>query len=179
MEAKQKILSLIFTLLPGRTKSDKETIQKAEVDRITKKSWVEKVTDDSNVWLQAVRLEAEGDFEGASGYFLEDAEHYKSKGLDARVALSLVCAGRCKAKLGNVKEARKFYRDAGVFYTNFAEKALESSPHEASWAFEKAAECYKYGAYATKAKELKDRSKDIEKILKPLPLNARRSGARR
>lgn len=142
-------------------------------DRITKRSWVEKVTDDSNLWLLATRLEAEGDFKAASEYYIQDAEEYEKKEQDSRVALSYLCAGRCKAKLGAKAEARSLYRLAGEHYTNFAEKTMTSSPHEASWGFAKAADCFQTGAYPTEARALRLRSKDIADALTPIPLSVR------
>lgn len=149
------------------------------VDRITKRPWVEKVTDDYNVWLKAIHLETEGNFEEASSFFLEDAELFKQKGLDARVGLSLLCAGRCKAKLGMKDEAESLYQNAGEYFTSFADKALENSPKDASWGFLKAAECYRYGARKSKAKALSIRSLEIESAGTPLAASIKLKNNRR
>jgi TolA-binding protein len=110
---------------------------------------VEKVTDDSNVWLLAVRLEDEGDFQGAYKFFMKDAKEYKDKNLDSRVALSYFCAARCKSNMGQEKKAKALYRSAGDHYTNFAKKSKKSSPKDASWASAKADECYKLSRLRT------------------------------
>ena len=74
------------------------------------------------------------------------------------------------AKQGKVKEARKLYKHAGDFYAITGERALLESPHEAEWAFSKAAECYKYGAYANEAEASRKRASEISSAMTPVPL---------
>ena len=85
------------------------------VKEVEKKTWVEKVTDDSNHWFLARSLERDGLYKEASYQYLQDASHERQRNI-LRAALSTVYAGRCLAAAGETRMAVQLYLEAGRLY---------------------------------------------------------------
>ncbi|MFQ6128792.1 MAG: hypothetical protein ACE5QW_07825 [Thermoplasmata archaeon] len=103
-----------------------------------KRTWVEKVTDDTNHWLSARSLEKDELYERAAYHYLKDACEQRSENI-LRTALSAFCAGRCLALTGDIRAASLFLA-AGRLY----ESAFDSVPgsgSEADWLLERISYC--------------------------------------
>lgn len=130
-----------------------------------RRTWVEKVTDDGNSWLAARRLEDEEMYDEAALYYVQDAKKWLAEKLESRVALSAQCAARCLDLAGNDGKATRMYVTAGNHYVRAAEASLLLSPREASWAFERAADCYKLGGDPVAALSASLRARQIDDVL--------------
>ncbi len=105
-----------------------------------KRTWAEKVTDESNAWLSARRLEAMGDMQEAARAYAKDAEFWMEKENYARAALSTACEARCSARVG--MDGSIGYKLAGDLYMQAGKVALRENPHTAVQIFDRAKECY-------------------------------------
>ena len=72
-------------------------------------TWKDKITDSSNYWLGAIRLEEDGRLSEAAVLYLKDAAEALKQGLRARAALSCSCAASCLEKTGKMNAARNLY----------------------------------------------------------------------
>jgi hypothetical protein len=116
-----------------------------------KRSWAEKVTDDSNAWLLARRLETDGDLARAAAEYARDKEMWLSRDHHSRAALSAACAARCMSRL-EVNGGTAF-KEAGRLYMEAAQRALSVNPPNALQLFERADECYKLSGDEGASKE--------------------------
>ena len=106
------------------------------------KTWLQRLTDESNLWFNAVKAEDEGNLESAVSYYIKDAlECIKQRSL-VRVALSCSCAANCLARMGAWSRARTLYSEAGSIYVENSEVAMSESIREALWSLQEAFENY-------------------------------------
>jgi hypothetical protein len=103
--------------------------------------WLERLTDDANLWLTAVRMEEQGELAKAALLYLEDATACL-QGAVARAALGGTCAADCFAKLGLRAKARRLYHVAGMLYWDNADARMGSSVRESLWSLQEAYECF-------------------------------------
>jgi hypothetical protein len=106
------------------------------------KTWLQRLTDESNLWFNAVKSEDEGNFENAVSYYIRDAlECIKQHSL-VRAALSCSCAANCLARMGAWSPARTLYSEAAGIYVENSEVAMSESIREALWSLQEAFENY-------------------------------------
>ena len=106
------------------------------------KTWLQRLTDESNLWFNAVKSEDEGNFEIAVSYYVKDAlECIKQRSL-VRAALSCSCAANCLARMGAYSPARTLYSAAAGIYVENSEVAMSVSIREALWSLQEAFENY-------------------------------------
>lgn len=91
------------------------------IRKIEKRTWVEKVTDDTNAWLLARNLIREGHFEDAAQQYLKDASQQEEKNI-LRAALSISAAARCLDSIGKTEESCALFQKAGMLYESVKEK---------------------------------------------------------
>jgi hypothetical protein len=103
------------------------------------KTWLQRLTDESNLWFSAVKAEDEADFVEAASSYLQDASQCLEQNL-VRSALSCTCAANCLMKLGAKSEAEKLYALAGRIYMHNSKVALSESIREALWSMQEAIE---------------------------------------
>lgn len=104
------------------------------------KTWLHRLTDESNLWFNAVKAEDDGDFETAVSYYMKDAlECIRQQSL-VRAALSCSCAANCLVRMGSLSFARTLYSEAGTIYVENSELALSESIREALWSLQQAFE---------------------------------------
>jgi hypothetical protein len=106
------------------------------------KTWLGAITDDSNPWLNAIRLEDEKNLADAFEQYISDALKCLEGGFVVRAALSCCCAGDCLSALGQTALARTLYREAGVLYKEHASAVVIESVREAVWAYREAYELF-------------------------------------
>lgn len=105
-------------------------------------TWLDRITDESNLWLSALKSEEGNDLSGGAVLYLEDACNCLNAGSPVRASLSCFCAAECLWGAGFAEEAKRLYSEAGVMYTETAEKEVSSSIREALWALQRAYECF-------------------------------------
>src|SRR2546426_12239020 len=79
-------------------------------------TWLDRLTDDSNLWLTAVRLEERGDLAKAITLYFEDATKCLTANSLTRASLGGSCAADCLAKGGDSEIARVVSSDVGRLY---------------------------------------------------------------
>jgi len=102
------------------------------------KTWVSRLTDSSNLWLNAIRCEDEKDINKACLLYLSDARNSLNSGSLIKAALSCSCAASCIYTLGYASYSRKFYLESAKMYEENADLAVKTSIREALWSLEKA-----------------------------------------
>jgi hypothetical protein len=128
-----------------------------------KRTWAEKITDDLNVWLEARRLEVEGDLLGAAGSYAQDKDRELERGNDARAALSAGCEARCLARLG--LDPAPGFATAARLYARAAWVELRGNPRAALQLFERARECYELSKSTLAAREVASVTEAIRRAL--------------
>ena len=100
--------------------------------------WLERLTDDANLWLTAVRMEEQGELAKAALLYLEDATKCLDESTVVRAALGGTCAADCFAKLGLRGRARRLYHVAGMLYWDNADARMGASVRESLWSLQEA-----------------------------------------
>lgn len=104
--------------------------------------WLERLTDDANVWLTAVRMEEQGELEKAAVLYLGDATSCLEESTVVRAALGVTCAADCFARLGLTSRSRRLYHIAGMLYWDNADSRMGSSVRESLWSLQEAYESF-------------------------------------
>lgn len=120
------------------------------------KTWLQRLTDESNLWFNAVKCEDDGDYSEAAAGYMDDAERCMSQNL-VRSALSCTCAANCLTKLGASAQARRLYELAGRIYMGNSELALSESIREALWSLREAMESFVVGGDLASAAQARNR----------------------
>lgn len=121
------------------------------------KTWLQRLTDESNLWFNAVKAEDEGDFSNAVSYYIKDAaECIKQRSL-VRAALSCSCAANCLAKMGAGSHARMLYSEAAGIYAENSEIAMSESIRESLWSLQEAFENFTLAGDDDNAKAVRSR----------------------
>jgi hypothetical protein len=114
-------------------------------------TWLDRITDESNLWLSATKAEDSKDFITASVLYLEDAVACLDRNSLVRAALSCSCAADSLGKLGASTEARRLYLEAGGLYASLADHGISGSIREALWALQRAYACFVLGGHIREA----------------------------
>ncbi len=99
------------------------------------KTWLHRLTDESNLWFRAVKAEDERDFISATANYLDDGLIYIDRNL-VRSALSSNCAANCLASIGAASYAKALYNVAGRLYLRNSELAMSESIRETMWSLQ-------------------------------------------
>jgi hypothetical protein len=106
------------------------------------KTWLQRLTDESNLWFNAVKSEDENNLNNAASFYIKDAlECIKQHSL-VRAALSCSCAANCLTRMGATLQARKLYSAAAAIYMENSDIAMSESIREALWSLQEAFENY-------------------------------------
>lgn len=103
------------------------------------KTWLQRLTDESNSWFSAVKAEDDGDFVAAASNYVEDSTRCLEQNL-VRSALSCTCAANCLMQLGAQTHARKLYSLAARIYLDNSGVAMSESIRETLWSMQEALE---------------------------------------
>ncbi|MDA4117175.1 MAG: hypothetical protein OK455_02405 [Thaumarchaeota archaeon] len=130
-------------------------------------TWKDKITDASNSWLGAMRMEEDGRLLEASILYLKDASQSVMQELGARAALSCACAASCLENMGKINAARNLYFEAAKIFEETAEAVFGSSIREALWLLQEAHDYYIIGGDGQKASQLYDRCASLARKSSP------------
>ena len=119
------------------------------------RTWLQKLTDESSLWFNAVKAEDNGDFIEAASLYLKDAEQSSKNESSVRQALSVSCAANCLAQIGASLDSRQLFGEAARLYVRNADRVISGSIREALWCFEQAYESLILAGDPTGAKELR------------------------
>jgi hypothetical protein len=91
------------------------------------------ITDDTNLWLRAVRSHDSGDYLTAFTMYINDAAGCLKKGAINRAALSCSCAADCLMELGMPDEGRRLYYESAMLSKINAQSSIGTSIRESLW----------------------------------------------
>ncbi len=100
-----------------------------------------RITSESNLWLNAIQMEEEGNYLEAFFLYLKDAEDSLQKNLLVRAALCCSCAANCLSITGNLAASRQLYLQTAMLYETHGDIIIGESVREALWSYK---ECYEY-----------------------------------
>lgn len=103
------------------------------------KTWLQRLTDESNSWFSAVKAEDDGDFLAAASNYIGDSTRCLEQNL-VRSALSCTCAANCLMQLGAQTHARKLYSVAARIYLDNSGVTMSESIRETLWSMQEALE---------------------------------------
>ena len=116
--------------------------------------WLEKLTDDANPWLTAIRMEDQGELEKAALLYLDDASNCLESSTAVRAALGATCAADCLVRLGLPENGRRLYHVAGMLYWDNADARLATSVRESLWSLQEAHEAFLLAGEEDNAKQV-------------------------
>jgi hypothetical protein len=96
-------------------------------------TWIDRIADESNLWLNAVKHEDQDDLAQAVALYLRDASDCLARKSPAKAALGCSCAADCLLRLRLYGDARALFREAGLAYLEAAEST--KSVRELLWCF--------------------------------------------
>jgi hypothetical protein len=117
--------------------------------------WLEKLTDDANLWLKALRMEEHGELAKAALLYLDDAANCLETSTVVRAALGATCAADCLVKLGLPENGRRLYHVAGMLYWDNADDRLGTSVRESLWSLQEAYEGFLLAGEEENAKQVR------------------------
>ena len=126
-------------MLFSTTNNDEKTIKNVITqDPLSHVSWLDKFTDESNTWLNALKTEEIGDPKAACDLYLHDAQIQLANGATLHAGLSYFCAAECMRKLGENNDAQILYAESADLYLANFEKCVRYSIAEAIWTLRRA-----------------------------------------
>ena len=106
-----------------------------------RETWMDRITNESNLWLNAIKMEDEGSFLEASFLYLKDAAESLQQNSLVKAALSCSCASKCLSMTGNLEASRQLYLQTAMLYEINGDTVIGESVREALWSYQ---ECYEY-----------------------------------
>jgi tetratricopeptide (TPR) repeat protein len=122
--------------------------------RSNHKTWLDRFTDESNLWLNAIRLNEIGDYKEAYDLYIQDAEFQLIRGTILQAALSYFCAAECMMEMGNKQNADSLYAKAADLYLRNVENSIKYSMAEAVWSLQRAYESFILANDTTNARQI-------------------------
>jgi hypothetical protein len=130
------------------------------------KTWLQRLTDESNSWFIAVKAEDEGNFLEAASHYVDDATRCLEQNL-VRSALSCSCAANCLMQLGAKSRARTLYSTAAKIYLDNSDLALSGSIREALWSMQEAMENFALAGNYKEAEHVRNRYVALSSRINP------------
>jgi hypothetical protein len=130
------------------------------------KTWLQRLTDESNSWFSAVKAEDEGNFLEAASNYLDDATRCLEQNL-VRSALSCSCAANCLLQLGAKSRARTLYSTAARIYMSNSDLALSGSIREALWSMQEAFENFAIAGNYKEAEHVRNKYTALSTRINP------------
>jgi hypothetical protein len=117
-------------------------------------TWVDRITDEENPWLNAEKMEERGDLGSAAALYLDDASANLLGEKLARAALSASCAASCLDALGFPNEARLVYSEVAQLYHLHARRVSRVSVREWMWSLRQSGRFHLVCGESEKAQEV-------------------------
>lgn len=130
-------------------------------------TWMDRITNESNLWLNAIKMEDEGNYLNAFIYYLKDSSECIKKNSLVRGALSCSCAADCLAMAGNLAGARQLYLQTAMLYEKNAIAVIGNSVREALWSYQEAYEYYNLACENNKAQYIYERYVSLSRKINP------------
>ncbi len=130
-------------------------------------TWMHRTTNESNLWLNAIKMEDECNYFEAFVYHSKDASECLKQNSFVKAAMSCSCAANCLVNLGNLAAARQLYLESARIYEENADSIIGKSIRESVWSLQEAYECYLLGGNGDKAQKVHDKSIFLAKKINP------------
>lgn len=131
------------------------------------KNWTDKITDESDLWLNAIKMEDGGNFSEASIFYLNDAVESLRRNLLVRAALSCLGAAECLVRMNHHADARKIYLEAAAIYEENSDRIIGESVRESLWSLQEAYENFLLASDYAKAQQIFDKYTFLARKLNP------------
>lgn len=128
---------------------------------------MDRITNESNLWLNAIKMEDEGDYLKAFIFYLKDSSECIKQNSFVRAALSCSCAADCLAMDGNLTGARQLYLQTATLYENNAVHVIGNSVREALWSYQEAYEYFNLACENNKAQQIYEKYVSLSRKINP------------
>ncbi len=105
---------------------------------MTEQTWLNRLTDESNLWLMAAKSEDSGRFVDAADFYLRDATQCVRNNKLVQAAFSCSCAASCLEKIGYLACADLLYAEAASIHVDNGIRVIGVSISERLWSLERA-----------------------------------------
>lgn len=137
-------------------------------DRLKKfETWMDRITNESNLWLNAIKMEDERNYLEAFLFYLKDTAEFIKQNSLVRAALSCSCAADCLVKEGNLAAAHQLYVQTAIIYENNANLVIGNSVREALWSYQEAYEYYILACENNKAQQIYEKHVSLSRKINP------------
>ena len=131
------------------------------------KTWTDRITDESDLWLNAVKMEDGQNFVEASVFYINDAVESLEHKLLIRAALSCLCAAECLVRMGHQADARRLYLETAMIYEEHADRIISESIRESLWSLQEAYETFLLAFDYYRAQQIFDKYVFLARKLNP------------
>ena len=114
-------------------------------------TWMDRITDESNLWLTALKLEDGNNYHEAFFLYLKDAAESLKQRMLIRAALSCSCAANCLTMTADLVSASHLYLHTAMIYETYGDMIIGESVREALWSYQEAFEHYHLACQSDKA----------------------------
>lgn len=128
---------------------------------------MDRITNESNLWLNAIKMEDEGNYLKAFIFYLKDSSECIKQNSFVRAALSCSCAADCLAMNGNLAGARQLYLQTAQLYENNAIHVIGNSVREALWSYQEAYEYFHLACENNKAENIYEKYVSLSRKINP------------
>jgi hypothetical protein len=135
-------------------------------------TWIDRITDESTLWLNALRSEEQGDYVRAATLYLRDASASLGQRLLVWGALSAACAADCLNQAGLPRTSKALHRESARIYWEKADQAALSSVREMIWSLRQSCEQFLLAGEGEMANEAYLRMSAVARRVDPFSVDA-------
>ena len=135
-------------------------------------TWIDRITDESTLWLNAVRSEDQRDFVQAASLYLRDASVSLGHGSLVRGAQSCACAADCLNEAGLSTYAKLLYRESAKIYLERADEIGRTSVREMLWSLRQSNQYFWMAEDREMTKETYTRMLAVSRRIDPFSVDA-------
>jgi tetratricopeptide (TPR) repeat protein len=128
---------------------------------------MDRITNESNLWLNAIKADDEGNYLEAFLFYLQDSSECLKQNSLVRAALSCSCAANCLVMTGNLSAARQLYKQTATIYENNANSVIGNSVREALWSYQEAYEYYNLACEDNQAEHVYEKHVSLSRKVNP------------
>ena len=130
-------------------------------------TWMDRITNESNLWLNALKLEDDSNYHEAFFLYLKDAAESLKQHALIRAALSCSCAANCLTMTADLATASHLYFHAAMIYEKNGDLVLGESIREALWSYQEAFEYFHLACQSDKAQIVYDKYVSLTRKINP------------
>jgi len=130
-------------------------------------TWMDRITSESNLWLNALKLEDGGNYHEAFFLYLKDAEESLKQHALIRAALSCSCAANCLTMTADLASASNLYLRTAMIYETNGDMVIGESVRETLWSYQEAFEYYHLACQSDKAQIVYDKYVSLARKINP------------